>query len=88
MPAQLLLALRIALMAISLLSSTIIIILIMKQSSDSEGGLGAISGTKDTTSSFYGKNKAKRIEHRLKKWTIICSIVLAVCCIIFFILAL
>lgn len=85
-PSALILALRITFLAISLIASILVVIFVMKQSSDSDG-LGAISGSKET-SSFYGKNKAKRTEERLKKWTIICSIVIAVCCVGFFLMAL
>lgn len=60
------------------------IILIMFQPGNSQG-IDALSGSSET---FYGKNKGKSIESTLKKWTVVCLVVLAVLAIIFFILQL
>ena len=46
-------------------------------------GIDALGGSSET---FYGKNKGRSIESKLKMWTIICLAVLAVLAIIFFIL--
>ncbi len=69
----------IALMAIAALAA---IILVMLQPGNSQG-IDALGGTSET---FYGKNKGRSIESKLKMWTIICLAVLAVLAIIFFIL--
>ena len=53
-----------------------------------EDGLGAISGQTETQDSFYGKNKSKRKESRLKLWTMICGIVIAVLSIAWFVVEL
>ena len=58
------------------------IICVMLQPSNSQG-IEALGGSSET---FYGKNKGKSIEAKLKLWTIICVAVLAVLSIIFFIL--
>ena len=58
------------------------IILVMLQPGNSQG-IDALGGTSET---FYGKNKGRSIESKLKMWTIICLAVLAVLAIVFFIL--
>ena len=69
----------IALMALVPLAS---IILVLLQPSNSQG-IEALGGSSET---FYGKNKGRSVESKLKLWTIICVAVLAVLSIIFFIL--
>ena len=56
-----------------------IIIVVIIQPSNSDG-IGAISGHSET---FYGKNKSKTLESKLKKLTIISISILAVCMIVF-----
>ena len=58
------------------------IILVMLQPGNSQG-IDALGGTSET---FYGKNKGRSIESKLKMWTIISLAVLAVLAIVFFIL--
>ncbi len=58
------------------------IILVMLQPGNSQG-IDALGGSSET---FYGKNKGKSTEAKLKLWTIICLVVLAVFAIAFFIL--
>lgn len=58
------------------------IILVMLQPGNSQG-IDALGGSSET---FYGKNKGKSIEAKLKMWTIICLAVLAVFAVVFFIL--
>lgn len=58
------------------------IILVMIQPGNSNG-IDALGGSSET---FYGKNKGRSIEAKLKMWTFICLAVLAVFAIIFFIL--
>ncbi len=67
------------LMAVAALAA---IILVMLQPGNSQG-IDALGGTSET---FYGKNKGRSIESKLKMWTIICLAVLAVLAIVFFIL--
>ena len=50
------------------------VILVLMQPSNSHG-VSALGGSSET---FFGKNKGKSIEARMKKWTIICLVVLAV----------
>ena len=69
----------VVLMAISALAA---IILVMLQPGNSQG-IDALGGTSET---FFGKNKGRSIESKLKMWTIICLAVLAVLAIVFFIL--
>lgn len=57
------------------------IVLIMCQQSNSEG----IQGITASSETFFGKNKGKSIESKLKKWSWICLIVLAVVAIGFYI---
>ena len=58
------------------------IILILLQPANSSG-IDALGGSSET---FFGKNKGKSMEAKMKKWTWICLIVLAVLSIIFFLL--
>ena len=69
----------IALMAIAAIA---IIILILLQPSNSSG-IDALGGSSET---FFGKNKGKSIEAKMKKWTWICLALLVVLSIVFFIL--
>ncbi|MBQ7913214.1 MAG: preprotein translocase subunit SecG [Clostridia bacterium] len=74
--------LSIVLIALMALSAIAIIILILLQPSNSSG-IDALGGSSET---FFGKNKGKSIEAKMKKWTWICLAILAVLSIIFFIL--
>lgn len=71
----------IILMGISALAS---VICIMLQPSNSQG-IDALGGSSET---FFGKNKGKSMEAKLKKWTWICLAVLVVFSITFYILQL
>ena len=59
----------IALMAIAAIAA---IVLVMLQPGNSQG-IDALGGTSET---FYGKNKGRSLESKLKMWTIICLAVL------------
>jgi protein translocase SecG subunit len=85
--AGLILGIRITLMALMLICAVCIIVFVMRQHGE-EDGLGAISGQTETQDSFYGKNKSKRKESRLKLWTMICGIVIAVLSIAWFVVEL
>ncbi len=58
------------------------IILVMLQPGNSQG-IDALGGSSET---FYGKNKGRSVEAKLKMWTCICLGILAVFAIAFFIL--
>ncbi|MGN1078305.1 MAG: preprotein translocase subunit SecG [Candidatus Gallimonas sp.] len=58
------------------------IILVMLQPGNSQG-IDALGGSSET---FYGKNKGKSTEAKLKMWTYICLGILAVLAVVFFIL--
>ncbi|MBQ7879187.1 MAG: preprotein translocase subunit SecG [Clostridia bacterium] len=60
------------------------IVLVLLQQSNSSG-IDALGGSSET---FFGKNKGKSIESKMKKWTIICLIVLVIFSIAFYILQL
>ena len=57
------------------------IILILLQQSNSSG-IDALGGSSET---FFGKNKGKSLESKLKKWTIVCLVVLLVFSVIYFV---
>lgn len=59
------------------------IVLVMLQQSNSEG-IDGITGSSET---FFGKNKGQSIESKLKKWTWVSLIVLAIIAIVFYIVS-
>lgn len=58
------------------------IILVLLQPSNSSG-IDALGGSSET---FFGKNKGKSIEAKMKKWTWICLAVLVVFSLAFYII--
>ena len=79
LPHQIVCIVLISLMGIAALAA---IVLIMIQPGNSRG-IDALGGSSET---FYGKNKGKSLESKLKLWTAICLIVLGVLAVVFFIL--
>ena len=75
------LAIFLIIMAVSALTA---IVLILMQPSNSSG-IDALGGSSET---FFGKNKGKSIEAKMKKWTWICLAVLVVFSIAFYVLQL
>ncbi|MBE5740797.1 MAG: preprotein translocase subunit SecG [Clostridiales bacterium] len=71
----------IILMAIAALTAVVLILLQPANSS----GIDALGGSSET---FFGKNKGKSIEEKLKKWTWICLAVLVFLSIAFYIIPL
>ena len=69
----------IILMAVCALAA---IVLILMQPSNSSG-IDALGGSSET---FFGKNKGKSIEAKMKKWTWICLAILVILSITFYIL--
>ncbi|MBO5713680.1 MAG: preprotein translocase subunit SecG [Clostridia bacterium] len=78
------LALSIICLVLSIISSIFVIIVVIMQPSNSNG-IGAISGHSET---FYGKNKSKTLESKMRKLTIIAIAIVAVCMISFYIVSL
>ena len=58
------------------------IILVMATPGNSQG-IDALGGSSET---FYGKNKGRSVESKLKLWTFILLGILGVCAVIFFII--
>ena len=75
--------LRVILAIVLAICGLFIILVVLLQPGNSSG-VSALGGTTET---FLGKNKSKTFEHKMKKLTIISGIVMAVLCIVFFILA-
>lgn len=69
----------IILMAVAAL---VAVVLVLLQPSNSSG-IDALGGSSET---FFGKNKGKSIEAKMKKWTWICLAVLVVFAIAFYVL--
>ena len=76
------LGLSIVLIILMGLSALAAIVLVMIQPGNSQG-IDALGGSSET---FYGKNKGRSLESKLKLATAICLAVLAVFAVIFFIL--
>ena len=74
---------RAVLLALIALFSIAVIVIVMLMESNAEGGTNVISGQSE---SFYSRNQGSSKEGRLKKAIIICSIVVAVLAIAFWIL--
>lgn len=78
------LALSIICVVLIVLCSLFVIVVVMMQQSNSDG-ISAISGSSET---FYGKNKSKTLESKLKRLTVISLILIGVLCIAYFIIGL
>lgn len=74
--------LSIALIVLMGISALVAIILVLMQPSNSSG-IDALGGSSET---FFGKNKGKSTEAKMKKWTWICLGILVVLSIAFYIL--
>ena len=70
-------------LVIMALAALFIILVVLFQPGNSSG-VGALGGQTET---FLGKNKSKTFEHRMRRLTIISSIVFGVFCIAFAIVA-
>ena len=75
-------AVSVACIVLSVLCAIFIVIVVMMQPGNSNG-IDALNGSSDT---FYGKNKSKTIESKLRKLTIICVAVLIVLMIAFYLI--
>ncbi len=65
-------------------ASCLAIGLVLFQQSNSDGIQG-ITGSSET---FFGKNKGRSLESRMKKWTWICLVIIAVLAIVAYAIAL
>ena len=72
-------AICVPLLIIAVVAALFLIIVVMLQQSNSSG-IGALGGQQET---FYGKNKGKTLESKLRKLTVIAVAVMAVCMILF-----
>ena len=71
------------LLVIMALCALFIILVVMFQPGNSNG-VSALGGSSET---FYGKNKSKTFEHKMKKYTVISGIIFTVLAITFAIIA-
>ena len=76
--------LSVTMIALMFLSALAAIILVLLQPGNSTG-INALGGSSET---FFGKNKGKSVEARMKKWTIACLVILVIFSISFYILQL
>lgn len=76
--------LSLTMIILMLVSAIAAIILVLMQPSNSSG-IDALGGSSET---FFGKNKGKSIEAKMKKWTWICLAVLVVFAVAFYLLQL
>ena len=81
---ELYMTLSIICLVLSIIASIFVIIVVIMQPSNSNG-ISAISGNSET---FYGKNKSKTLESKMKKLTIVAIAIVAVCMIAFYIVSL
>ena len=74
--------LSITMIILMLVSAIAAVVLILLQPSNSTG-IDALGGSSET---FFGKNKGRSIEVKMKKWTWICLAILLVFSVAFYIL--
>lgn len=72
------------LLLVMMVCAVIAIIIVLFQPGNSTG-IDALGGSSET---FFGKNKGRSMESKMKKWTVISLVVLSVLAIIFFVLQL
>lgn len=68
-------------MALLFVAAIVAIIVVLFQKSNSDG----IQGITATSETFFGKNKGRSIESKLKKWTWITLVVLGVLSIVVYV---
>ena len=77
-------ALSVLMIVLMCVSAVAAIVLVLLQPGNSTG-IDALGGSSET---FFGKNKGKSIEAKMKKWTVACLVVLVIFSIAFYILQL
>lgn len=75
---------QLAILIVTAICALFVIFVVLIQPGNSNG-ISAISG--GTTDTFYGKNKAKTLESKLRKLTIFCVVIMALLMIAFFVLS-
>ena len=70
------------LLALMVIAAIVSIVIVLFQPGNSTG-IDALGGSSET---FFGKNKGRSMESKMKKWTTISLIVLSVLAVLFFIL--
>ena len=75
---------KFVLLGIMAVCAIFVIFVVISQPGNSSG-VGALGGQTET---FLGKNKSKTFEHRMRKLTVISSIIFAVLCVVFAVVAL
>lgn len=83
-PFEILNILRISLIVVMTLCALFIVTIVLFQPGNSQG-IGAIGGASET---FFGKNKSKTLEGKMKRLTVISIIVFGVLSIAFFVIQL
>lgn len=73
---------QIILVSVMGLASLVMIIAILVQPAQLPEGQNAITGTSE---SYYAKNRSANSEGRMKRLTVICSIIIAICAVAYFI---
>ena len=81
--ATLLTTLRSIVLILTAIAAIVIIVAVLIQPSNPDGGRNVITGTND---SYYAQNKGSTKEGRLKKLIIICSIAILVLTIAFYVI--
>ncbi len=77
-------SLSVTMIALMFLAALAAIVLVLLQPGNSTG-IDALGGSSET---FFGKNKGKSFEAKLKKWTVVSLIILVIFSICFYILQL
>lgn len=79
---------KIALVALALIAAVFIIVIVMKQSGNSDGmeAMTGSSKSSDESETYYGKNAGSRKERILKILTYVAAGVIAVACIVVIVL--
>ena len=72
----------IAMIVLMAIAALVAVILVLLQPSNSSG-IDALGGSSET---FFGKNKGKSIEAKMKKWTWICLAILLLFSVTFYLL--
>ncbi|MBQ8685462.1 MAG: preprotein translocase subunit SecG [Clostridia bacterium] len=75
-------ALSVSMIVLMAIAAIAAVILVLLQPSNSSG-IDALGGSSET---FFGKNKGKSIEAKMKKWTWICLVILVILSIVFYVL--
>lgn len=74
--------LSIVMIVLMTVAALVAVVLVLMQPSNSSG-IDALGGSSET---FFGKNKGKSIEAKMKKWTWLCLAILVVFALVFYVL--